>query len=197
MSSPKVNFPEKIFPGQHAYNGSYTQLEIEWEGQRALIETATVASDFFLHYRPLASPALPHILAVVTGILWNLPGSVSKGEGTTTARLADTTYRISATVEESDFALPLPSPYFSFSSDREVAVYTGSEKTTRAVAAIIEQGRLAYRDSLGRYGDLADAYEAMQSVMAWNLIYDASNRRGLASASRIWNEAWGGYIIFD
>ena len=197
VSSPKFNFPEHISPGRHAYDGSYTQLEIEWEGQRATVETATEGKDFYLLYRPLESPDLPHILVVETGILWNLPGSVSKSDGTITAHLADSTYRIATTVAEQDVALPLSSPYFSFSSDREVAMYTGRAKTTEEVTEIIERGRLAYLASLERYGELADAYEAMQSVMAWNLIYDANNGRGIASVSRIWNEAWGGYIIFD
>ncbi len=197
ISSPKVNFPEKIYPGQHAYDGSYTQVEIRWEGQQAVVETAAEDGNFYLLYRPLESPDLPHILAVETGVLWNRPGSVSKSEGVISARFADATYRISTTVEEQDFPLPLNSPYFSFSSDREVAVYTGSAKTTGEVNEIIERNKLAYRRSLDRYGNQADAYEAMQSVMAWNLIYDATNARGLASVSRIWNEAWGGYIIFD
>ena len=197
IASPKVNFPEKIYPGRHAYDGSYTELEVNWEGQRATVETASDGTDFYLLYQPLDSPELPHILVVQTGILWNKPGAISKTNGTVTATFADTSYRIATTVEEEPYALPLPSPYFSFPSDRRVAIYTGSEKTTDEVAAFIARQREAYQQSLQRYGELADAYAAMQSVMAWNLIYDANNDRGIASVSRIWNEAWGGYIIFD
>ncbi len=197
ISSPKTNFPERISPGQHAYDGSYTQLEVEWEGQTATVETATDGRDFYLLYRPLTSPDLPHILVVETGMLWNRPGWLSRSDSTITAHLEDSTYRIAATVADQNFALPLNSPYLSFLSDRVVAVYTGSPKTTEEVVEIIERNKLAYETSLTRYGELADTYEAMQSVMAWNLIYDASNERGLASVSRIWNEAWGGYIIFD
>ncbi|NJM94357.1 MAG: hypothetical protein HC842_06575 [Cytophagales bacterium] len=48
-----------------------------------------------------------------------------------------------------------------------------------------------------QYGHLATAYDAMQNVMAWNVFYEANGDRAIASVSRMWNEAWGGYIIFD
>ncbi len=197
VSSPKVNFPEKILPGQHAYDGSYTQLDLTWEGQSASVETATDGDDFYLLYTPRVSPELPHVLVVETGVLWNKPGTVRRDSAGITATFAESTYRISATQEDQAFALPLPTPYFSFLSDQRVAIYTGAPKTEDEVAAIIARRRADYQRSIEAYGVLAQAYEAMQSVMAWNLIYDAENERGIASVSRIWNEAWGGYIIFD
>ena len=197
IASPKTNFPEKIYPGQHAYDGSYTQLELNWEGQKAVVETASDGIDFYLLYQPVESPELPHILVVETGILWNKPGVLTKEDGAITADFGQTTYRLATTVPDAAFALPLNTPYFSFLSDRRVVIYTGSEKSPEQVEEIIAQKKQAYRQSLEKYGKLAEAYEAMQSVMAWNLVYDAENQRGIASVSRIWNEAWGGYIIFD
>ena len=197
VASPKYDFAEKIYPGQHAYDGSYTQLELNWEGQKAVVETASDGIDFYLLYQPLESPEPPHILVVETGILWNKPGVLTKEDGAITADFGQTTFRLATTVPDTAFALPLNTPYFSFLSDRRVVIYTGSEKSPEQVEEIIAQKKQAYRQSLEKYGKLAEAYEAMQSVMAWNLVYDAENQRGIASVSRIWNEAWGGYIIFD
>ena len=197
VASPKYDFAEKIYPGQHAYDGSYTQLELNWEGQKAVVETASDGIDFYLLYQPLESPELPHILVVETGILWNKPGVLTKEDGAITADFGQTTYRLATTASDTAFALPLNTPYFSFLSDQRVAIYTGSEKSPEQVEETIAQKKQAYRQSLEKYGKLAEAYEAMQSVMAWNLVYDAENQRGIASVSRIWNEAWGGYIIFD
>ena len=197
VASPKYDFAEKIYPGQHAYDGSYTQLELNWEGQKAVVETASDGIDFYLLYQPVESPELPHILVVETGILWNKPGVLTKEDGAITADFGQTTYRLTTTASDTAFALPLNTPYFSFLSDQRVAIYTGSEKSPEQVEEIIAQKKQAYRQSLEKYGKLAEAYEAMQSVMAWNLVYDAENQRGIASVSRIWNEAWGGYIIFD
>lgn len=197
VASPKTNFAEKIYPGQHAYDGSYTQLELNWEGQQAVVETASDGKDFYLLYQPVESPELPHVLVIETGILWNKPGTLRKENGTVAAEFSESAYRIATTTEEVDFPLPLNTPYFSFLSDQRVALYTGDDKSLEQVEETIAQKKRDYARSLERYGELADAYEAMQSVMAWNLIYDAHNERGIASVSRIWNEAWGGYIIFD
>lgn len=197
VASPKYDFAEKIYPGQHAYDGSYTQLELNWEGQQATVETASDGKDFYLLYQPTESPELPHILIAQTGLLWNKTGVLIQENGTVTADFGQTTYQIAASPQDSTFALPLNTPYFSFLSDQRVAIYTGSEKSPEQVAEIIAQKKQAYQQSLEKYVELAEAYEAMQSVMAWNLVYDAENQRGIASVSRIWNEAWGGYIIFD
>ena len=197
VASPKYDFAEKIYPGQHAYDGSYTRLELNWEGQQAIVETASDGTDFYLRYQPVESPELPHILVVETGILWNKPGTLKKENGVITADFAPTIYQIATIPQDSTFALPLNTPYFSFLSDQPVALYTGNEKSSEQVEKIIAQKKQAYQQSLEKYGELSEAYEAMQSVMAWNLFYDTENQRGIASVSRIWNETWGGYIIFD
>ena len=47
------------------------------------------------------------------------------------------------------------------------------------------------------YGDLSDAYEAMHTLLAWNAIYDPYNQRIITPVSRVWNENWGGWVLFD
>lgn len=197
IASPKVNFPEKIYPGKHAYDGSYTELELNWEGQKAKIKTASVGNDVYLLYQPEESPEIPHFLIFRTGILWNKNGMVKKTGNSIFAEFENSSYQISSTSEEKGFALPLNSPYLSFYSNQEVAIYTGKEKTIEQIKAIIFEKERQTNQKAEQYGKLKDAYEAMQSVMAWNLFYDAENRRGIASVSRVWNESWGGYIIFD
>lgn len=197
IASPKVNFAEKIYPGKHAYDGSYTELELNWEGQKALVRSAHREGDFFLIYDPQESPEIPHFLVVNTGILWNKPGILEKKESSILARFENSSFIISATAEDKGIALPLNTPYLSFYSDQKIAVYTGSSRSFEELEAIINEAEDLYDKASEKYGALKDAYEAMQSVMAWNLFYDAENDRGIASVSRVWNEAWSGYIIFD
>ena len=197
IAGPKVNFPEKIYPGKHAYDGSYTQLELNWEGQKATVETASDGTDLYLLYQPSESPELPHILVCQTGILWNKAGVVRKEDTSILATFEQETYRIASTTPETEFALPLNSPYLTFRSDQRVVLYTGAPKTAAQVEDFIATQRRAYDRSVQHYGEQAAAYEAMQSVVAWNVFYEAENQRAIASVSRIWNEAWGGYIIFD
>ncbi|MEM9144459.1 MAG: hypothetical protein AAGA86_15835 [Bacteroidota bacterium] len=53
IASPKYNFPERILPLEHALDGSYTALELEWEGARAKVESATDGEDILIQYTPL------------------------------------------------------------------------------------------------------------------------------------------------
>jgi putative isomerase len=197
IASPKVNFAEKIYPGKHAYDGSYTELELYWEGQKATVRTASNDNDFYMLYTPVESPQIPYFLVFRTGILWNKPGTLQKNKGSIIAEFEGTTFTISSTSEDRAIALPLNSPYLSFYSDQKVAVYTGDVKTIEQIEELISEQEQKFDQSSEKYGDLSDAYEAMQTVMAWNLFYDAENDRALASVSRVWNEAWSGYIIFD
>jgi hypothetical protein len=197
IASPKVNFPEKIYPGKHAYDGSYTELELNWEGQKAMVKSASDGKDLYLLYEPVESPKIPYFLVFKTGLLWNKPGVLEKMGQSITAEFDTVKYTLSATSEDREIALPLNTPYLSFYSDQKVAVYTGEERSLEQIESLIAEKEELYDRSLAKYGELSDAFEAMQTVMAWNLFYDAENERALASVSRIWNEAWSGYIIFD
>ena len=197
IASQLVNFPEKIYPGKHAYDGSYTELEMSWEGQKATVKTASEGDDFYMLYEPSESPEKPYFLIFRTGTMWNKNGCLTKNENSISATFESSSYEISATSDDKGIALPLNSPYLSFYSDQKIAVYTGSKKSLQEIETIISGKEKEFNQSTEKYGQLKDAYEAMQSVMAWNIFYDAENQRGIASVSRIWNEAWGGYIIFD
>jgi neutral trehalase len=37
----------------------------------------------------------------------------------------------------------------------------------------------------------------MQTILAWNLVYDPENDRVISPVSRLWNVNWGGYVLFD
>ena len=47
------------------------------------------------------------------------------------------------------------------------------------------------------FGDLAPVYEAMQTCLAWNTIFEPSKARVVTPVSRVWNAGhWGGYVLF-
>ena len=197
IASPKHTFPEKILPGMHAYDGSYTDLELHWEGMKARVQSATDGDDVVLLFTPFENPERNHVLMLHTSILWNMPGKVYHEGEHIRADFGNTSYHVFHTGSLDSVDLPVDGPYFSFQSGEETGFCTGKQRTLEEIKAVIEDGRAKHMSEINKYGDLADAYDAMQSVMAWNVFYDAFNDRGIASVSRVWNEAWGGYIIFD
>ena len=69
---------EIIRPGSHTYNGSFTQLEIQWEGLDANIETAHVGNDLVILISPKSIPKDRIKVVIESGMLWNRPGSLSR-----------------------------------------------------------------------------------------------------------------------
>lgn len=198
VAGPKHdNIAEKITPYAHAYDGSYTELVLEWAGLKANVITAHDGKNLVCLYTPLELPEKPPILLYEAGFLWNFNGCTKKKEDKIFISTGDAELVVGATKPEVEYNLPLKSNYLSFESDEEIGFYTGSPKTMEQIKALINEKREEYNKNLEQYGNLAGTYQAMQSVMAWNLFYDAENKRGIASVSRIWNEAWGGYVIFD
>ncbi|WP_020529067.1 MGH1-like glycoside hydrolase domain-containing protein [Flexithrix dorotheae] len=197
VASPKYNFKEKIKPKEHAYDGSYSALHLEWEGTKANIESATDGEDFVLLYTPDSTQENVHILVLETGFLWNKPGSLMLDSEGIKAETANSKYLIQAIGQQTSMPLPISTPYFTFDSDRQVAIFTGKKRTLQEVQEIVKNQKNNLKSNAQKYGDLAPVYEGIQSLVAWNQFYDAFNDRGISSVSRIWNEAWGGYIIFD
>ncbi|MGK7396225.1 MAG: MGH1-like glycoside hydrolase domain-containing protein [Candidatus Cyclobacteriaceae bacterium M3_2C_046] len=197
FNTRRGNFPEKINPIAHAYDGSYVELEMEWEGLKAHVASASDGDNIYYLYAPLELPEQPPVLIMQASFLWNKPGYVDKKDSLMIAHSRGQYITIRATRTSDQIKLPLDAPYFSCGSDQEVAFYTGAPKDMASIKAIIEQKKMEHQTNIDNYGDLSEAYHAMQAVNSWNIIYDAQNDRTVTSVSRVWNEAWGGYIIFD
>ena len=197
FNEKRGNFPEKIKPIAHAYDGSYVEIELAWEGIRAYVVSATENGNLYYLYTPVESPENPPILNLVASFLWNKPGYVLKEGDQLIAKTDDTEVLIRSTGNPKGIKFPLDAPYLSYDSDKEVAFYTGEEKTMAEIKDIIAAKKKQHEQNIQQYDDLSEVYHAMQAVNSWNIIYDAQNDRAVTSVSRVWNEAWGGYIIFD
>jgi putative isomerase len=197
ITDTNSTFPERITPLAHAYDGSYTDLVVEWSGMKARVTTATLGDDIVILCTPVGKQQKQHILAIEAGYLWNKPGSVVRKKGYIRATGVSGKINVYTTAAETDYKIPLNTPYFSFHSDQEAAVSSGKRRSMVEIKNIISQQQEAHALRMARYGESAEVYNAIQSVIAWNMIYDAFNNRGFSSVSRVWNEAWGGYILFD
>ncbi|MBR9999271.1 MAG: hypothetical protein KFF73_09885 [Cyclobacteriaceae bacterium] len=197
ITGPQINFPEKIHPIAHAYDGSYTSLEVDWAGTRARVQSAHDGTDIVILYTPLEVPENPHLLLLEAGILWNKPGSTGWHNDQIRAELDNLTFPVRTTGEPVHERFPLPAPHYVLDSDEVAAFYTGKERTEDEIVGIITRQKENFEKEQFKYGELSEGYAAMQSVISWNIIYDAGNDRAIAPVSRVWNETWGGYVIFD
>jgi putative isomerase len=72
---------EPVFPGEHSWDGSYTDLRVSWKGHRWRIQSARDGDELVLLATPLPSKpisALPPTITFSVNFLWNGSGTVLK-----------------------------------------------------------------------------------------------------------------------
>jgi putative isomerase len=188
-----------VTPGYKSYDGSYSELTISWNGIVFRVESATTpGQDLLLLVTPVNTrDSIPRVI-LESGILWNRPGRV-QSKGNTLNFTSDTKNLIIRTtgtpVRE---VLANTSPYLAVKLDQPVAFYTGESMTIDEIKEMVAGKRAEQETVYKKYGSLAHVYQALQSVLAWNIIYDASNDRVICPVSRIWSRGFGGqYVLFD
>lgn len=192
----KDNTVEVIHPGPHAYDGSYTELNIKWRGIEAIVQTAVLDDELVVLVTPLVNQKYPATLVVETGILWNRKGHLRHDDDCIIGVFDDREVRVYITKENIyDPNIAVQTPFFSVVLNEPIGISTGRKRSIEEIRSIIEENRIKHSNSKMKYGDLAEAYSAMQSVMAWDTIYEPKNDMVVTTVSRLWNVSAGGYIL--
>jgi len=199
--------PEKIRLGPHADDGSYTELVLEWQSggwasdtpNVYLVQSATDGDDVLVlvTVRQRAKRRPAH-LYVEAGFLWNRPGGVARTGDALRAEGGGRVFEVRHTAKDlGDPFGTVNTPYLSAALDGELAVYTGRPRTLDEVKAAVARRKAEQSARLARWGEREELFTAMQTILAWNLVYDPENDRAISPVSRLWNANWGGYVLFD
>ncbi len=190
---------EAIVPGVRADDGSYTSLTCTLGGTTIGVQTATDDGDLVILVTPVNTGNPPvHRLVVESSILWNRAGTLSTNGHRISGSFAEGTIQLSPVGQPLiDPYVPARGPYLVFPLNSPVRLYTGRSRTADEIDNILERKRTEQVARAARYGDLSEAFTAMQTILAWNVIYDAGNDRVISPVSRWWNANWGGFVLFD
>jgi putative isomerase len=198
---------EEVFPGPHAWEGSYTDLRLSWKGRELRLQTAHDGANLVMLATPLPSQplsVLPATIVFSVNYLWGRPGSVMKESGRIVAHgplHAVTVYCTCRNARQGDGAedvnLPVGDAYFSTDFVQPVGVSSGAPLSLERVQAVIEGARQHYAQSVAGNGKSAEVVDAIQTVLGWDTIYEPEGRRVISPVSRVWSVSWGGYVIFD
>ena len=195
-ASEITNRPEKVLLGLRSDDGSYTSLKLQYMGIDLSVETATDGNDELI----LVSPSAPseNFLVAEAGLLWNSEGATGRKENKLTGAFPGNLITVSST------ATPVPnayiastSPRLTFTLNEEIGIYTGKARDLSTIKNIIARHREAQQKRMDSYGNLSESFKAMQTILAWNTIYDAPNHRVITPVSRLWNKQWGGFVLFE
>jgi hypothetical protein len=188
-----------VLPIAHTFDGKYTELIINnWKGNSLRVQSAAIGKDIVILITPIKkSPDIHFNIELESGIMWNKEGNIKRTGKTITARFKESEYIVRSTSADIEAYQSYTSPYLVFKGDSTIGIYTGEEKTLTEIITIIDNAKNEYHSYAKKYGKLADGFEAIQSVLGWNTIYDAKNNRAITPVTRSWNEAWQGYVLFE
>jgi len=188
---------EAVVPGMRSDDGSYTSLSLSFEGIEVKVESAVDGRDQLILVTPL-QPYDDDCLVVEAGIIFGAEGMVGR-EGTSIKAICGRREFVVRSTSESVPCeyLPSISPRLAYSLETPVGIYTGRQRTLGEIQSKVSTARKKVETRMAGYGDMADSFLAMQTILSWNTIYDSGNRRVITPVSRNWNRLWGGYVLFD
>jgi hypothetical protein len=189
---------EEIHPGPRSYDGAYTEMELRFNGCTFQIQSAAEGGNQYILVTPLTLTKKPPVMMVSAAVLWNRPGYAQLKDG---RLLVHTPTRDTEIFTD---GLParqmnggLKNPYLTVELSRPVAVSTGQAVTAEGLKAMMARQREKVARECAKYGELAEAYSAMRTCLAWDTIYEPENEQVCSPVSRLWSMFWGGYVLFD
>jgi hypothetical protein len=190
---------EQVFPGPHAWDGSYTDLRLSWRGTNLRIQSGHAGADLVILVTPLPGEthgALPATAVFSVAYLWNRPGTAARVADRIEARSAAGAVDVYCVGAKAPFsAVPVARPYLSAELSGAAGVSTGKLRTLEEIRKILEEQQSAYERSLG--ASRSPAVDTIQTTLGWDTIYEPEHDRVITPVSRVWSVYWGGYVLFD
>jgi putative isomerase len=189
---------ETVLPGPHAYDGSFTSLELEWDGVNIRVETAVDNEAWFALVTPLNTQVKTACLTIEAGVLWGRPGSACREGDKLLIQHDDTRVTICASGKlRNEPVTEMTGPYLMIPLEGPINITTNPDRLAET-ATIVNGKKEAYLASRDQ-GDAKqqELYDAMQICLAWDTIYDPFRDRVISPVSRIWSCDNGGWVLFD
>jgi putative isomerase len=205
---------EKVTPGPHAWDGSYTSADYEWKGHKWRVESAHDGDDLVMLVTPLANAnALPPtvVFSVESSLRYTrYTASRYKDEIRVPANV-DATVEVDCTCAGSSAefrgALPVPPPYFAADLTQPIGISTlcygviderpVHRRTLAEIQAAIANEKAVYEKSIAAAGKNGPILDAIETTLGWDTIYEPEKGRVISPVSRVWSVGWGGYVLFD
>jgi len=195
---------EKVTPGPHAWDGSYTRADYEWKGHKWRVESAHDGGDLVMLVTPLENKnALPPSILFSINFLWNRPGTTLKHGNFIEAQTGGSIVPVYCACPASDdltnykVSVPLDGSFFAMDFTHAVGITTGKRRELPDIRALIEMQKQKYEDGLSSAGSTSAILDAIETTLGWDTIYEPEKERVISPVSRVWSVGWGGYVLFD
>lgn len=189
------NGKEQVRPGPHTYDGSYTELTIKWQGMYLRVRTAATGDDFvaLVTEEPGSRDGT---FIIRPEMLWKRAGRISAEKNEIVANTPAKTVKVFIDGRPAKGA-DVTAPAVALALNGPIGISTSKKRSAREIEKFLAAAERKYEKSQEKYGKLEPLHEAMQSVLAWNVIYEPQHDRVITPVSRGWSIGWGGYVLFD
>jgi hypothetical protein len=185
-----------IRPGVRTYDGSYTDLTLQWEGIVLRVQTGIEDGDLLVLASPQVMQRKPALLTVEGGMLWNRPGQWRLDGHRLCGEAGGQRLVVQATTEPvcepHCWAL---TPYLALPLDGPVGLSTGRRRDLAEIQQALERLHAAEASRAAAYGDLAEVFRVSRAALAWNTIYDPLRNRVITPVTRAW--CGQGWLLFE
>ena len=188
---------ETAIPGIHAFDESYTEMSVRWCDMEIRVESSVVEGELVLLVTPVKKQMRPAMLVLEGGYLWGRPGWVEKSGQVLTGHGAAGDCRVYTTGKPAeDLNIPVQTAFLSVALDGPVAFSTGKKYSLAETQKLMSERKNEYTARTSIYGEMQSMYEAMESALMWDTVYDAKHDRVISPVSRLWSIGSGGYVLF-
>ncbi|MDR1444446.1 MAG: hypothetical protein LBI94_06165 [Treponema sp.] len=189
---------EEIHPGPRSYDGTYTELTLRCADHEILVQSAAREENQYILVTPVRTTGRPPALLISAAVLWNKPGYVQIEGGRLLACTPDRNIEIFCDGKpDRQMNTGITNPYISAELSGPAAVSTDTRKGAAELRGLMEEQKKKIIKDCAAYGDLAEAYNAMRTCLAWDTIYEPEKEQICSPVSRLWSIGWGGYVLFD
>lgn len=188
-------------PGAHTYDGSYTDISLEWNGHRLRVQSTADGHDNVILITPEENNRAGGKVVVVPESVWYRVNRIEMEGFNGSFAPFDADFTLDVSVKGGHIATQGNKVFMS--ADAPVLICCGRDLTVEEGTKLIAERREEFVEAnRQKYGEKYEAYNAMQNVLAWDNIYDPSINRVITPVSRIWNVNWsanpalGGFVLF-
>ena len=187
---------ESILPIAHTYDGSYTELIIDWRDIKLRIQSSARKRDICFLLTPIKKNREGEVWISPQKIWWDRDGNVTVKDNQIVFELPSGKIRFYIVNGKQLTSEKSFSPYLAFSAGTEIALTTGFNRSVEDIKEQILASKTRHEENKRKYGEDEEVYNAIQNALAWNMIYDPEGQRELTTVNRLWNMYRGGFVIF-
>lgn len=191
---------EVVNANTHTYNNSYTELEIIWRRLTFKVRSVLIDKDiaFCVELIDNTTRFIP-LCVFESSVNWNFDGHSERKNDmllwNNSKNEQMTLYLVQGEIQEEPNC-DCQTGYLPVRLDTPVYACTGKRYSVSDIECAMNTEKTAYETQKAKYGELADAWEPMQTCLAWNEIYEPLGKRLTSNVSRIWNVDRGGFGMF-